>query len=111
KEVSWCPSYGPEMRGGTANCTVIVSDEPIGSPVVTQNASAAIVMNEPSFRKFVDVVESGGTLIINSNLISLKPERDDIQVIYVPATEIADELGNKKLMNMVLLGALLAVKQ
>lgn len=71
KEVSWCPSYGPEMRGGTANCTVIISDEPIGSPVVTKNASSAVVMNEPSFRKFENVVAPGGAMIINANLISL----------------------------------------
>lgn len=109
KEVSWCPSYGPEMRGGTANCTVIISDEPIGSPVVTKNASSAVVMNEPSFRKFENVVAPGGTIIVNANLISLKPERTDIRTIYVPASDIAKELGNPKLMNMVLLGALLEV--
>lgn len=109
KEVSWCPSYGPEMRGGTANCTVIISDEPIGSPVVTKNASFAVVMNEPSFRKFENVVAPGGAMIINANLISLKPERTDIRTIYVPASDIAKELGNPKLMNMVLLGALLEV--
>lgn len=108
KEVSWCPSYGPEMRGGTANCAVIISDDPIGSPVVTRDASSAIVMNEPSFRKFVEMIEPGGVLIANSNLISLKSERTDIRVIEVPATDIAAELGNPKLMNMVLLGALLA---
>ena len=89
KEVSWCPSYGPEMRGGTANCTVIISDEPIGSPVVTKNASSAVVMNEPSFRKFENVVAPGGAMIINANLISLKPERTDIRTIYVPASDIA----------------------
>lgn len=106
-EVSWCPSYGPEMRGGTANCSVIISDELIGSPVVNKNATAAVVMNLPSFDKFVNVVKPGGTLIINSSLIDKKVERDDLKVIYVPANDIAKELGNVKLMNMIMLGALL----
>lgn len=110
KEVSWCPSYGPEMRGGTANCAVVVSDDPVGSPVVTKNATAAIVMNLPSFDKFVNIVKSGGTIIINSSLINKKVERDDVRVIYVPANEIAKELGNPKLLNIILIGALIATE-
>jgi 2-oxoglutarate ferredoxin oxidoreductase subunit gamma len=106
KNVSWLPSYGPEMRGGTANCSVIVSDEPVGSPVVT-DATTAIVMNKPSMDKFEDEVVKGGRLFINSSLIDKKAKRDDIDVYYVPANEIADELGNSRVANMVMLGAYL----
>lgn len=106
KNVSWLPSYGPEMRGGTANCSVIVSDEPVGSPVVT-DATTAIVMNKPSMDKFENEVVPGGRLFINSSLIDKKAKRDDIDVYYVPANEIADELGNSRVANMVMLGAYL----
>ena len=87
KEVSWCPSYGPEMRGGTANCSIVVSDEPVGSPVITADATASIVMNQPSYDKFVEIVGSGGTIIINSSLVEKKVERNDVKAYYVPANE------------------------
>lgn len=105
RNVSWLPSYGPEMRGGTANCNVIVSDDEIGSPVVTQG-SAVVVMNRPSLDKFESFVAPGGALFINSSLIDKKAERTDIKVFYVPASEIAGELGNIKVANIVMLGAL-----
>ncbi|SKA11615.1 2-oxoacid:acceptor oxidoreductase family protein [Selenihalanaerobacter shriftii] len=98
------PSYGPEMRGGTANCTVIVSQERIASPVVS-SPSTAVVMNRPSLDKFEDQVQEGGNLFINTSLISKESDRDDINVIEVPANEIANELGNSKVANMVMLGA------
>ncbi len=106
KHVSWLPSYGPEMRGGTANCSVIVSSEPVGSPVVV-NSTTAIVMNKPSLDKFEPSVNKGGRLFINSSLIEQKSKRDDIEVYYIPANEIADELGNMRVANMVMLGAYL----
>ena len=102
KNVSWLPSYGPEMRGGTANCSVIVSDEPIGAPVVTE-ATAAIVMNRPSLDKFENDIIPGGALFINSSLIEKKATRDDIKVYYVPANEIASELGTDRVANIVML--------
>jgi 2-oxoglutarate ferredoxin oxidoreductase subunit gamma len=107
KNVSWLPSYGPEMRGGTANCCVILSDGAIGSPIVTR-ASAVIALNRPSLDKFEDTVVPGGLLFINSTLIDRKAVREDIQVVYVPANEIADELGNSRVANSVVLGAYLA---
>lgn len=106
KNVSWLPSYGPEMRGGTANCSVIISDEPVGSPVVIDSTSA-IVMNKPSLDKFEQSIDKNGKLFINSSLISKKAERDDIEVYYIPANEIANELGNLRVANMVMLGAYL----
>ena len=102
--VSWLPSYGPEMRGGTANCCVIVSDEPVGSPVVTQ-ADAVIVLNKPSLDKFKDVLKPGGKLFINSSLIDDHVSRKDVQVYDIPANGIGAELGNQKVANMVMLGA------
>lgn len=107
KQVSWIPSYGPEMRGGTANCSVIVSDEPIGAPIVSE-PTAVIAMNLPSLDKFEPLLVPGGILIINSSLIERKAKREDIQVHYVAANDIAAELGNSKVANMVVLGALLA---
>ncbi|SES62529.1 2-oxoacid:acceptor oxidoreductase family protein [Anaerobranca gottschalkii] len=107
KEVSWMPSYGPEMRGGTANCTVVVSEEPIGSPVVTE-PQVVVAMNLPSLDKFESMVKPGGVLIINSSLINRSCQREDITVIEVPANEIANELGNLKVANMVVLGTLIA---
>ncbi|WP_350344696.1 2-oxoacid:acceptor oxidoreductase family protein [Proteinivorax tanatarense] len=107
KEVSWMPSYGPEMRGGTANCTVVVSENPIGSPVVTE-PDVVIAMNLPSLDKFESQVKPGGVLIVNSSLIERKCERDDITVIEVPANDIANELGSSKIANMVVLGSLIA---
>ena len=108
KNVSWLPSYGPEMRGGTANCSVIISEEPVGAPTVTE-ATAAIVMNRPSLDKFEKDVIPGGNLFINSSLIDKKAERTDINVYYVPANEIANDMGSGKIANMVMLGAYLKV--
>jgi len=108
-EVTWIPSYGPEMRGGTANCTVILSDDPIGSPII-RNPTAVIAMNPPSMEKYEPLVKAGGVLIANSTLIQTPSERDDITVVYVPANDLAAELGNVKMANVVLLGALLAAK-
>lgn len=110
KNVSWLPSYGPEMRGGTANCSVIITDEMVGSPIVTE-ATAVIAMNLPSLEKFEGTVLPSGLLIINSSLIDSKANRKDIDVYYVPANEIADELGNSRVANMVLLGAYLEKTQ
>ena len=106
KKVSWVPSYGPEMRGGTANCNVIISDDLIGSPVVIE-ATTALVLNKPSLDKFEDSVVPGGKLFINSSLISAKSRREDIDVYYVPANDIANEIGNNRVANMVMLGAYL----
>jgi 2-oxoglutarate ferredoxin oxidoreductase subunit gamma len=104
--VTWFPSYGPEMRGGTAHCIVILSDEEIGSPVV-KNPSGAIVMNIPSLERYESLVKPGGCLVVNTSLVDREPQRADIEVILVPAVDIAEELGEKRLANMVLLGALM----
>ena len=106
KNVSWLPSYGPEMRGGTANCNVIVSEELVGAPTVTE-ATAVIAMNKPSMDKFEKDVVPGGKLLVNSSLIDRKSERDDIEVLYIPANDIAAEIGTDKVANMVMLGAYL----
>lgn len=103
-EVSWVPSYGPEMRGGEANCSVVLSDEMIGSPLVTA-PSELIAMNLPSLRRFEDAVLPGGCILINSSIIKEEPNRTDIKVCKVPCDEIALELGNSKVANMVMLGA------
>ena len=107
KNVSWIPSYGPEMRGGTANCSVVISDEQIGSPIVTE-PTTAIVMNRPSLDRFEPTVREGGILIYNSSLIDRAPTRTDIRVIAVPANEIGAELGSDRVANMIVLGAYLA---
>lgn len=107
-EVTWFPSYGPEMRGGTANCTVILSDEEIGSPQV-RNPKAVIAMNLPSLDKYEPLVQKDGYLVVNSSLVNREAKRKDIQVIAIPATEEAEKLGNKRLANIILLGGL--VKQ
>ncbi|MGG3467233.1 2-oxoacid:acceptor oxidoreductase family protein [Neobacillus pocheonensis] len=106
KGVSWLPSYGPEQRGGTANCAVVVSDEPVGSPLVTR-PSTAIVLNNPSFDKFEQKVRSGGLLIVNSSLVTRVSDREDIKIIEVTATDMANDLGNSRVANMILLGAFL----
>ena len=108
KHVTWIPSYGPEMRGGTAHCTVVVSDEPIGSPLV-RHPSSAIALNQPSFGKYEPLIRPGGLLIYNRSLIAAEPGRSDIRYIAVPANVIAEELGNVRQANVVLLGAFLAV--
>ena len=107
KHVSWLPSYGPEMRGGTANCSVTVSDQPIGSPLVA-DADCIVAMNRPSLDKFEHAVKPGGVLVINSSIIDRKAERDDIQVVYCDANRIAEEVGNPKGANVAILGALMA---
>ena len=109
KFVSWLPSYGPEMRGGTANCSVCVSDSPIASPVIT-SANCVVAMNRPSLEKFERIVVPGGLLIINSSLIDVPTSRTDCDVVYIPANEIAEQIGNPKGANVVILGALLEKK-
>jgi len=106
KEVTWIPSYGPEMRGGTANCTVVIADDEIGSPLV-KNPPLVIALNLPSFDKYEEVLAPGGTLVVNQSMVDREAKRTDINVIFVPCNEIAEELGDKKLMNMVAIGALL----
>lgn len=104
RELSWLPSYGPEMRGGTANCCVVISEEEIICPIVLE-PTELIAMNLPSLRKFEPTVVKGGTIFVNSSIITEKVERDDVRVIYVPCLDIANELGNAKVANMVMLGA------
>ncbi len=106
KEVTWIPSYGPEMRGGTANCTVVISDEEIGSPLVN-NPTAVIAMNLPSLEKFEDLVKEGGVLVVNTSMVNRGVARDDIKVVNIPANEIAQAIGSERAVNMVMLGALL----
>ena len=103
KQVSWLPSYGPEMRGGTANCSVILSDSPVGSPIIT-SPDVLVAMNLPSLQKFVDAVVPGGQIFIDSTLIDAKVERTDVQVFYIPATQLAKDAGFATLANMVLMG-------
>ncbi len=106
RELSWLPSYGPEMRGGTANCNVILSDTPVGSPIV-QNPNVLMVMNMPSLDKYESSVVPGGKIFVDSTLIDRKVERDDVDVYYIPATAMANELGYPTLANMFLLGAII----
>ena len=106
KEVSWLPSYGPEMRGGTANCSVIVSDEPVGSPIV-EKPSVLMVMNLPSLDKYEQAVQKGGMIFVNSTLIERKVERTDVQVFYIPATQMASDAGVPTLANMIMAGKIL----
>ena len=116
-EVTWIPSYGPEMRGGTANCTVVLSDQPIGSPII-RNPTVAVVLNTPSMEKYESLVVPGGLLVVNSTLVPMSDVRDDLVVLYVPANDLASEIsaeggrpaGNTKMANVVLLGAMLAEK-
>ena len=103
KHVSWLPSYGPEMRGGTANCSVIVSDEEVGSPMV-DNADVLIAMNLPSLEKYVSSVVKGGQIYVDSSLIDAKVERDDVEVFYIPSTQMAKDEGIGSLANMIILG-------
>ena len=103
-EVSWLPSYGPEMRGGTANCSVVLSSDPIVSPIVLE-PTELIAMNLPSLLKFESLVKPGGTIFVNSSVVDKKVERTDVKAVYVDCIKIADELGNAKVANMVMLGA------
>lgn len=104
KQVCWIPSYGPEMRGGTAYCTVVVSDARIGSPII-RNPQCACVFNRPSFDKFGPVIKAGGLLLVNSSLIDVQTDRKDITELLVPANQMAMEAGNAKVANMAMLGA------
>ncbi len=103
-EVVWIPSYGPEMRGGTAYCTVVISDRPIGSPII-KNPMHLVAMNRPSLEKFAPVVKAGGVILVNSSLISIRSNRTDIDELVVPATDIAKEIGSVKAANIVALSA------
>ena len=107
KQVTWIPSYGPEMRGGTANCTVVISDEEIGSPTV-KYPKAVLALNLPSLDKYEDMIAPGGCIVVNESMVNRKPTRTDIRVVMLPANEIAREIGNERATNMVMLGALLA---
>lgn len=106
KEVTWMPSYGPEMRGGTANCTVCISDKPIASPVVS-SCDILVAMNGPSLEKFESMLVPGGDLFINTSVVDIKPTRSDINVHYVDTAAIAEKLGAEKAANMVMLGAII----
>jgi 2-oxoglutarate ferredoxin oxidoreductase subunit gamma len=106
KQVSWLPSYGPEMRGGTASCSVIVSDEPVGSPIVSK-PDVLIAMNLPSLDKYESTVVPGGMIFLDSSLIERKVERDDVKVFYIPATRLAGENGMPTLANMIIVGKVL----
>ena len=106
KQVSWLPSYGPEMRGGTANCNVILSETPIGSPIITE-PDVLIAMNLPSLQKYIGTVAPGGQVYVDSALIDAKVERTDVQVFYIPATQMAKDAGIASLANMIIVGSLL----
>ena len=105
-QVSWLPSYGPEMRGGTANCNVILSETPVGSPIITA-ADVLVAMNLPSLQKYVDTVVPGGQIYVDSSLIDAKVERTDVEVFYIPATQMAKEADISTLANMIIMGHLL----
>jgi 2-oxoglutarate ferredoxin oxidoreductase subunit gamma len=110
KQVSWLPAYGPEMRGGTANCNVIISDDMIGAPVVTE-ATCVIAMNLPSLDRFESFVQPGGWLLVNSSLTPRAPARTDVQILTIPVNELAQQQGSPKVANVVMLGAYLALSQ
>ena len=103
KQITWLPAYGPEMRGGTANCSVCISDDLIGSPLV-ENPDILIAMNLPSLDKFIDCVVPNGTVLLDSSMIDKKVERTDLNVFYVPATQLANDSGLTGLANMIMLG-------
>jgi 2-oxoglutarate ferredoxin oxidoreductase subunit gamma len=107
REVTWIPSYGPEMRGGTANCTVVISDEEIGSPLV-RNPQAVIAMNLPSLDKYESTLQPDGVLVVNASFVNRAISRPDIRAVMIPGNEIAESLGDRRMTNMVLLGGLLA---
>jgi 2-oxoglutarate ferredoxin oxidoreductase subunit gamma len=103
-EVAWVPSYGPEMRGGTAYCTVVIGDRPIGSPVI-KNPAHLVAMNQPSLEKFAPVIKPRGIILINSSLIPIEADRPDCDVLMVPATDLAKKLGNARAANIVAISA------
>lgn len=107
QEVCWIPSYGPEMRGGTANCSVIISNEEIYSPVI-ELADSGIVLNQPSYEKFLSKIKPGGVLVVNSSIVDFSNRREDIKIIAVPGGELASKLGNSNFANIICLGALLS---
>ncbi|MBQ4233554.1 MAG: 2-oxoacid:acceptor oxidoreductase family protein [Firmicutes bacterium] len=106
KQLSWLPSYGPEMRGGTANCNIIISDEPVGSPIVFE-PDILVVMNRPSLDKYEKEVVPGGMILVDSAMVDRKVERTDVRTVYIPATTLASQLGTPGLANMVLVGKLM----
>jgi len=108
KEISWLPAYGPEMRGGTANCSVCISDEPIGSPLVTA-PDILVAMNLPSLDKFEDSVVPGGTIIVDSSIVGRRVARTDVNAVYVDASEMAERNGLRGMANMILVGRLFSV--
>ncbi len=108
KNVSWLPSYGPEMRGGTANCSVIISDEPVGAPLIS-HPDVLVAMNLPSLDKYEADVKPGGIILVDSTLIERKVMRDDVSVYYIPSTKLAGDIGAPTLANMILMGKLLDV--
>ena len=108
KQVSWLPSYGPEMRGGTASCSVIVSDEPVGSPIVSE-PDVLVAMNLPSLDRYEGAVKPGGVIFADSTLIERRVKRTDVKVYYIPATQLASEAGFSTLANMILVGKILSV--
>ena len=106
KQVSWLPSYGPEMRGGTANCSVIISDDPVGSPIVS-TPDVLVAMNLPSLDKYENAAAKGAKIFIDSTLISRKVERDDVDAYYIPATQMANEAGIPTLANIIMIGKII----
>jgi 2-oxoglutarate ferredoxin oxidoreductase subunit gamma len=106
KEVTWIPSYGPEMRGGTAHCTVVIGDDPIGSPLV-RNPDGVLALNQPAAEKYAPLVKQGGLLVVNGDLAPQVNQRSDMQIITLPANQLAEKAGNPRLANIVLLGALI----
>ncbi len=107
KNVTWIPAYGAEMRGGTANCSVIYSDELVGSPIITSDVDVLVAMNQPSIDKFIDLVSDGGYVFVNSSVIKEKVEKANVTVVYIDATDIANEMGNTKFQNMIMLGSII----
>ena len=110
RNVSWLPSYGPEMRGGTANCSVVISDEPVGSPLV-DNCDVLIAMNLPSLDKFEHTVKPGGLIVVNCSIIDRKVQRDDVRLVYCDAAGIADQVKNPKGANVAILGAMMGADE
>jgi 2-oxoglutarate ferredoxin oxidoreductase subunit gamma len=106
RDVTWMPSYGPEMRGGTASCTVVVADRSIGSPIVDR-ADTVVALNPPSLAKFEPIVAPGGVLIVNASLIEAEPTRDDIEIVSLPCSDIASDVGDVRLVSIVALGAMI----
>lgn len=106
-QVTWIPSYGPEMRGGTANCTVVIADEEIGSPLV-EHPLLAVALNLPSLDKYEPLMQAGGTLVVNASMVDRAAQRADIRVHMIPCNQIAEEVGSRKLVNMVAMGALIS---